>query len=298
MLSSLWKGSSREDEERLIRYEENLKQLVSYFPIGGKTHYYPEYLEDIKLQTLILGYEINGIQIYGRDQVRQLSSGALEFLLGKQGETVAATDLNNFALIVPDTSELEKTLDYDSKAAIGKSGQFMRGNSITLVSTPTDIGTPIIDTAVLRRTLVKEGNFQNYKVVVLDPKLDSLTYKERRPKKRIKLSVACTLLSPVDNPSVQSGTLMDCSELCVGIELTEPLLENSVLAKGIPARLDVPMPLLDRTFELMGEVHAVRSNGAVVLKLQRIKKDDQFEDLQLVDRLELRASLAQLSQGT
>lgn len=298
MFSSLWKSLSGEDEERTNRYVEHLKRLVTYFPIGSKTNYYPEYLEDINFETMILGYELNEKQIYERDHVRELSDGSVEFFLDGSGETVTAADLASFALIVPDTSELEKTLDYNSKATLGKSGQFMRGNSITLVSKATGKGTPIVDTTVLRRTLVKQGYYQDYKVVILDPRLDSLTYKEQRQKQRMKLSLACTLYTPADSHSGQCGTLIDCSEMCVSIKVPQSQPDDATLAKGMQVRISIPIAMLDRTFELTGEIYAIRSNSTVVLKLQRIRKVDEFEDLQLVDRLDLRASLAQCSHGS
>jgi len=273
----------------MSRYAEHLNQLVTYFPIGEKINYYPEYLEDINLETMILGYEVNENPIYVRDHVRQPDDATVEFFLEDSGETLTAADLS----IVPDTSDLEKTLDYGSKAVIGKSGQFVGGNSITLVAAATDKGTPIMDTTVLRQMLVKQGVYQDYKVVALDPTLESLTKKEHREKKRLELSLACTLFSPIDSPSGHSCKLIDCSELCVGIEMPCTPADGSPLVQGTPAQLCIPMPSQNKSFELMGEIFAIRSEDIVVLKLQGIKKGDKFEDLQLVDRLELRASLVQ-----
>lgn len=297
MLSSFWKSLSGEDEERINRYAEQLKQLITYFPIGGKINYYPEFLEHITFESMILGYEINDHQIYARDHVRGLDGDIPEFFLQESGELLTAADLASFTLIVPDTSEVEKTLDYDSKAVIGKSGQFARGNSITLISTVASEGLPNVDTTVLRRTQVEQGYYQNYKVVILDPSLNSLTKKNRRHNNRMDLSQACLMFTPIDSQSAQCGTLVDCSELCVGIEVQKAQLDDGIFTVGMPVRLSIPMPTLDRIFELTGEIFAIRAESTVVVKLHGIKKDDKVVDLQLVDRLDLRASLVQCNHG-
>jgi len=296
MFSSLWKSSSGEDEEPIKDYSQQLKKLTTCFPIGSKINYYPEYLDDISFETIILGYEINGKALYQRDHVRALNDVNVEFFLEEYDETLNASDLASFTLIVPDTSDLEKTLDYNSKAVIGRAGQFVRGKSITLVSAATVEGTPIVDTTVLRRFQVKQGFYQDYKVVSLEPRLESLMNKELRKRDRIELSLPCTLFTHEDNQSGRCATLIDCSELCVGIALQQVQADDASLSSGVAVRLCLPMPRLDKTFELTGEIYAFRPNGTVVVNLQRIKKLDKFEDLQLVDRLELRASLVQCYQ--
>ena len=296
MLSSLWKSWSGEDKEQGKLDAERLTQLVKSWPIGSKTSYYPEYLADINLETMILGYEVNDIQIYDRDRVSIPDGGAAQFHLVDSDESVSAANLNSFALIVPDTSELEKTLDYNSKAVIGRSGQFVRGNSITLVSPATDKGTPIIDTSVLRRTIVRQGYYQNYKVVALDPILHTLTHKEHRQKQRIELSLSCSILIPEDSQSGTDGTLIDYSESCIGVVLSQELPNDAVPSEGMPVRVNLPIPAMDRIVELSGEIYTVRSNGTLVIKLLGIRKTDNFENLTLVDRLDLRAGFAQLGQ--
>lgn len=276
----------------MLHYAEQLKQIITYFPIGGKINYYPEYLEDVDLETIILGYELNEKAIYARDHVRDLN-GVLEFFLEETAETLTAADVASFAFIVPDTSELEKTLDYNSKAVVGRSGQFVRGNSITLVSASKSNGIPILDTAVLRRTILKDGYYHNYKVVTLDPKLDSLTTRENRQQARMEFSLPCTIFTPVDSLSGQTGTLIDCSELCVGFQLSDVSTDNKELSEGAVARLCIPMPELDRAFDLTGEIVAIRSNGSTVVELKSIYKLGKVQDLLLVDRLDLRAALVQ-----
>jgi hypothetical protein len=295
MLGALWKKTSREEEERANRTAEQLSQLVDFFPIGDKVNYYPEYQQDICFETIVLGYELNGQALYERDQVRKPDGGAPEFVLEQSGETVIATDMPEFAIIVPDTSELEKTLDYFSMAAIGRSGQFLRGNSITLLSKQSQQGTPSVDTSVDGRTLVKAGYYQGTKVVKLIPKLDTLGVVDHREQARLALALPCILFPDPDTDTGLEAQLIDASEHCVGIKLKEQA-DVAVFQEKSAVRLSLPMPALDRVFNLTGRVHASRDHGALIIDIQGIDKTGMIEEMQLVDRLDLRACLVQCSR--
>lgn len=296
MLSSLLKSFSGDDEEhkklatQVNLYADRLKKITDLYPIGAKVNYYPEFLTDIVFETIILGYEINNRPVYSRDHVRERNQG-LEFFIESTSATVPAIDVGSFTFIVPDTSDTTKKLDYDSIAKIGRGGQFMRGNDISLVGSGTNEGIPILDTTVVRKTRVREGYYQNYEVVILDPKFDSLTTKENRQQSRLQFSLPCTLNSAAGNGSVLNCTMIDCSELCIGIQVNDPSNESAIFTEGSTVELSIPIPMLDRSFELIGEVLAVRPNQKLVIELQEINKQGAFEELELVDRLDLRAAL-------
>jgi len=153
MLGSLWKASpTEEDEGRVDRYVGQLKQFIRNYPIGEKVNYYPEYLEKIDFETVILGYEVNETPVYARDLVRGLDGDMVNFNFEASDDTVTAAEIASFSVIVPDTTELEQTLDYFSRAEIGKSGQFVSGHSISLVSSAAEQGPQVIDTTVIRRS--------------------------------------------------------------------------------------------------------------------------------------------------
>ncbi len=295
MLGALWKNSSREEEERAHRYAEQLSQLIDYFPIGDKVHYYPEYQQDICFETIILGYELNGHAVYERGHVHRVDGAALTFMLEQTGESIAATDMPEFAVIVPDTSELEKTLDYFSMAAIGRSGQFLRGNSITLLSKQTHQGTPSVDTSVDGRTLVKAGYYQGTKIVKLVPRLDTLGVVDHREQARLVLSLPCVLFSDVNTESGVKGLLVDASEHCIGIKLQASDTVAHFTEKS-QLRLCLAIPAVDRQFTLTGQVHAIRADGHVIVDVQGMEKEGQVEAMQLVDRLDLRSCLVQSSR--
>ena len=299
MFGSLRKASqTEEDDERVDRYIGQLKQFIRNYPIGEKVNYYPEYLEKIDFETVILGYEVNETPIYGRDFVHGLDSDLPHFKFEESGDIVTAAEIAGFSVIVPDTSELEKTLDYFSRAEIGKSGQFVRGHSITLVSTATDQGPQVIDTTVLRRSMVKRGYYKGYKVVYLEPLLDTQSSKEHRQHMRMELSLDGTLFSPMKNASGVSCTVIDCSEQYVGLQLSKELPQQDTrsLAEGKSVRVLLPIPSLNKTFDLKGKICAYRAkNNMVVVELQAIQKDNTYQDLELVDKLDLRSSLIQNS---
>lgn len=299
MFGSLRKASpTQENDERIDRYIVQLKQFIRHYPIGEKVNYYPEYLEQIDFETVILGYEINNIPIYGRELVHGLDEDMVHFQFEESGDTVTAADIASFSVIIPDTSELEKTLDYFSRAEIGMSGQFVRGHSISLVSSGAAQGPQVIDTAVLRRSMVKRGYYKDYKVVYLEPLLDTLASKEHRKQLRMELSLAGTLFSPMKDSTGVTCTVIDCSEQYLGLQLSQqlPKRDTQSLAQGKSVRILLPMPTLNKTFDLKGHICAVRAeNNIVVLELKGIRKGDVFKDLELVDTLDLRSSLVQNS---
>ena len=268
MFGSLRKAlQTEEDDERVDRYIGQLKQFIRNYPIGEKVNYYPEYLEKIDFETVILGYEVNETPIYGRDFVHGLDSDLPHFKFEESGDIVTAAEIAGFSVIVPDTSELEKTLDYFSRAEIGKSGQFVRGHSITLVSAATDQGPQVIDTTVLRRSMVKRGYYKGYKVVYLEPQLDSLSSKEHRQHMRMELSLDGTLFSPMKNASGVSCTVIDCSEQYVGLQLSKELPQQDTrsLAEGKSVRVLLPIPSLNKTFDLKGKICASRAKNNMVV---------------------------------
>ena len=299
MFGSLRKASqTEEDDERVDRYIGQLKQFIRTYPIGEKVNYYPEYLEKIDFETLILGYEVNETPIYGRDFVHGLDTDMVSFKTEESGEMVTAAEIASFSVIVPDTSELEKTLDYFSRAEIGKSGQFVRGHSITLVSPATEQGPQVIDTTVVRRSMVKRGYYKGYKVVYLEPQLDTLSSKEHRKHMRMELSLEGTVYSPIKNSSGITCTVIDCSEQYVGLQLSQLLPRQNIqsLTEGKSVRVLLPIPSLNKTFDLKGNICAARvKNNMVVVELQAIRKDNTYKDLELVDKLDLRSSLIQNS---
>jgi hypothetical protein len=298
MFGSLWKASpAEEDDGRIERYVGQLKQLIQHFPIGEKVHYYPEYLEKIDFETVILGYEVNKNPIYSRELVDGLSDDTVRFKLEESGDSVTAAEIASFSVIVPDTSELEKTLDYFSRAEIGQSGQFVKGHSITLVSA-ADPTPQVIDTAVLRRSIVKTGYYKDYKVVYLEPLLDTLSSKEHRKQLRMELSLQATLFPSMKTSSGVGCTVIDCSEQYLGLQLAKnlPRRDTHSLAEGKFIRVVLPIPALNKTFDLKGNICAVREqNNVVVVELQGIRKGDAFKELELVDKLDLRSSLVQSS---
>ena len=52
-------------------------EFLRHFPVGARLHYFPEYQRSIKLDTIVLGYEINGQRVF-----------VLKFLQGRNPEWV------------------------------------------------------------------------------------------------------------------------------------------------------------------------------------------------------------------
>ena len=122
--------------------------------------------------------------------------------------------------------------------------------------------------------------------------------KEHRQHMRMELSLDGTLFSAMKNSSGISCTVIDCSEQYVGLQLSKQLPQQDTrsLAEGKSIRVLLPIPSLNKTFDLKGKICAARAkHNMVVVELQAIKKDNAYKDLELVDKLDLRSSLIQNS---
>ena len=130
---------------------ERLKLLVEFFPIGKKLRYIPEFKKEIEFDTLLVAYCVNGEYIYSWESIELDASGVpTAFLVGDRGVRIPVSQLKQFQILVPDTSDLELTLDYHRRAIIGRGRQFIKGNYISLISNSGARGVSTMDTEVAK----------------------------------------------------------------------------------------------------------------------------------------------------
>lgn len=268
---------------------ERLWLLDEHFPIGRKLRYFPEHHRDILFTTIVLGYRVNDHLLYSREAVTVDAAGK------PQGFSVTGTtaflplaEVRRFELIVPDTSELERSLDYVRRASIGPAGQFHRGNTITLLGQPVRRGVPMLETRVERRTILKDGPYAHETLIFLAPDLDTLSVTDLRQKERIEADLPTDLYLAEDLPPLRCR-LVDFSDVALRLRPPEGgTLPPMAAGDRIVVVLRFAEHALDYRFK--GTVLRADAMHAVV-RLTQLYKDDAFVRLSLLDLLEIKAAL-------
>lgn len=291
-LNKVRSPNERPEENHSLRPDEAdwLKELIEFFPIGRKLLYYPEFKKKILLDTVILAYCVNGRYLYSVDAIQRDDQGSPAFFCtGEDGEVIAISDAELFQLVVPDTSDLELQLDYESRALIGRGRQFVKGNDISLVSSVSGRGSATVDTQVATRLLLKDGPYEQTKLVLLTPELGSLVVTDQRKNPRTKVSVPIML-------SVQGGllsvpcTIVDISNgaLCVRLQNTQ--ISTHKIAKGSTVVFTINFAGAEPEYSIKGTV--IRNLPDVrVIQLDGIFKDGRTVPFSPMDHLALKAGL-------
>lgn len=298
MLKTLWnsvrppRGPDEKDgsDRRTGIDAAKLKILTEFFPIGRKLRYYPEFQQDIVFDTLIVAYCVNERFIYSRDAIEMDGNGnPATFMIGEERSALPLSRVKQFHLLVPDTSEMEKTLDYHRRAIIGRARQFLKGNAITLMANAGARGVSTVDTQVARQIAIKEGPYTNSKMILLDPAFDTLSVSDQRRKARVKTRVPVDLYLNRDEPPF-SCVLGDFSESSMRLRVGENLHAMPALAEGFAVTIAIDLGEAAKTYWIKGWVLR-RATDSCVIQFEELYKDGEFLRFNLMDTLELKTGL-------
>ena len=266
---------------------EQFKLIVRAFPIGKKLRYTPEFKNEIVFDTLLVAYCVDGEFIYSRESIEIDAEGyPTAFVLGEQDKRVSIEEVKVFQLLLPDTSDQEKTLDYNRKVLMGRH-QFTKGKYLSLISSYGGRGVTTMDTEVVKLVHLKEGPYASAHMVLVAPEPDSLTVIDQRGKTRTKICVPVTVT--VDENQVP-GTckLVDFSDSMLqirGLAGNEPALH-----KGVEVTLGLHFSELDHQYMIKGTVMR-RTADSCVIKLLTYSKGGPFVGFGSLDHVELKAEL-------
>lgn len=267
-----------------------LKSLVELFPIGKKQRYYPEYKMDIVFDTLVIAYCVNGHFLYSAAAIEcDVDGHPAFFRIDQTGERIHVSKVKSFQLVVPDTSELEIKLDYERRAALGRGRQFVRGNSISLISVGSGKGVSTVDTEVTKLVKQNDGPYAPATLILLTPDFDTLLVTDQRAKARVKISVPL-MLSSDNGPLINACTIVDISDgaLRIHIDSNNPHVPDMELNSEVAMAINLSRAELQ--FNVKGKV--IRSFPEIrVIKLIAILKNGKYEPLGPIDHLELKAGL-------
>lgn len=296
MFKLLWNNPSppkgREKEADVALDGDRMKMLAEHFPIGKKVRYYPEYQRDIVFQTIIIAYRVNEHYVYSREAIQKDGDGMPRaFLIGEKKARLPLDEVRRLQLMVPDTTDMERSLDYARRATLGRNGQFVRGNTITLIAETCRNGIPSVDTQVDSRFHMKEGPYTDNHMILLRPDLDTLQIADQRQKTRVQSRIPVNLYLKDDAPPV-ACILGDFSD--VSLRLTTPP-GQAMPAMRLNDKVVVVINLGDAasTYRVKGMVFRVSADSCVI-KLRQIYKDGDFSPIKTMDVLEIKTGLLNL----
>jgi len=275
---------------------EQIGEFLRHFPLGVRILYYPEFQKNTKLDTIVLGYGINDEMIFSQQAVRVRRTGGMARLFTQSAAgPVEVPRVDRFHFIVPHQERSE--LDFPAKGrALGTAAMtekvvndFKRGNTITLVNKGGKGKVPHVDSVVVRVLDLREGVFAHRRVVLLEPDPGSLEFLDQRHYHRVYTRIPAGL---AQDPKGEKHpcTILDFSERYLRLELSPESSLRAQTGEGSRLFLFVDFQHRDQRVLLKGTAHRFTADG-LVLGLQAIYKHQRFQNLDLLDELDLKTSL-------
>ncbi len=291
--STTRKGKSALPEVPKLLDNERVVEVMECFPIGGKIRYFPVLRKDIVLESLIIAYGLNHYLVYTQNDihVERSSEGTPSIVLDDDWKDVTLRELYSFCFVIPDVGVTNKDLDYVSKAALKSGGWFQRGEQFTLMSVFTHKGVPHVDARIRKNVLLKEGYYANHSVIVLEVQTETLQHVDQRQHHRIKTQIPVKLFfSEEEGP--WECLLVDFTESSFKLRLPESENLKHQLARRRAVIVAVDLPVQMRSFIIKGRILR-RDEEHVVVALKSRLMGDQYEDIDLMTALDLKACLLQ-----
>ncbi|MDT3735596.1 MAG: hypothetical protein ROZ00_05175 [Denitratisoma sp.] len=297
MFKLLWNNPrpsrGREDAAEMALEGDSMKMLGEHFPIGKKVRYYPEYQRDIVFHTIIIAYRVNEHYIYSREAIQRDADGTpLAFLVGVKRAQLPLEKVARLQLMVPDTTDMERSLDYVRRASLGRNGQFVRGNTITLISDACRNGIPSVDTQVDSRLRMADGPYADNQMVLLRPDFDTLQIADQRQKARVQSEVPVSLYLKEDAPPL-GCILGDFSDVSLRLRPAVPGQPLPPLKPNDKVSVVINLGDAASSYRIRGMIFRSAADACVV-KLRQIYKDGDFATIRTMDVLEIKTGLLNL----
>ncbi|NHN35878.1 hypothetical protein G8764_01050 [Pseudomaricurvus alcaniphilus] len=274
-----------------------LQRFVRAIRIGSRIRYHQEYEEGSSLETLVVGYQVNGHRVFRPGDIRfEADDLGIRVVICEGGQVHDITRIESFALIVPDTSGEERQLDYDSRAQLSRLGPLGPRSRLVLMSSgfASDVEHLKCEAEVYRRSQLQEGVHARLHVVLLTVALGSL--EEHEPRKSSRLSTdLCVTVCKNGTDQVMTAWLRDFSEESIRLELEHEadswpsFGKKDYLLVGLKAAVDKPLRKL--RCECVEE-----RGGARIFKVTHISSQGQPIPYQKLDALELKIDLMGLAE--
>lgn len=298
---NIFKGSSKDsgagrDEPPLLDGRA-LCRVMRHFPFGAKVHYYPEYRKEIVLESVVIGYAINGEFVYSAQGLCcDDESGEITF--SEQGDARSFGRIKSFNIVVPVYTQSEAKLDYIRREELLKVGGLVPGNTITLMAEQQNGQVPVIETTVKRRTVLKEGYYANQTVALLDVDADSLLLTDQRTHMRLQTSLPARVrVTRRGEYRDLIATMVDFSDVSLRLEIAgetnpDPDAEPLKLRDSDDLIVSFNLPGRSEQITLLGDIFRVEGD-AVVMMLKGMVDKGQAGKLGQIEILKIKANLLQ-----
>ena len=271
---------------RVVLDSARLCQLLPHFPIGSNLKFFPEYRQEIIIDSIIIAYLINGETVYSNSHVSTTNNDQTLVLNGNPID-----EINSFAILIPTVNRNEIELDYEQKEILEQSGGLAKGNNITLIGRQSNGKIPFLDTVVQRYARLKGGHFNHTQVAVLNVDPALLEMKDQRSQTRLAAKIpgfVQTKLYSEKNPC----TLIDFSDHTVKVCCDDNEIIPMSCEKGESITLTFNLPSNSTANIMKGKV--IKIDGtSIVVSLDEIQIGQRFKKLTSVDIIEIKTKLLQ-----
>lgn len=273
---------------------ERVEEYIRFFPIGTRIRYSPEFQISTKIESLILGYRINGYIVFEAHALRfNVKEGALALLLRTERGMDEITVVSDFCFILPHQyrSEVDFGADFGDQELMRekKVNDFRRGGMLRLMNKGLDGKVPSVDATVLMTLGVAQGVYANTRVVLLVPDEDSFLLMDQRVFHRVYTHIPATVAVDVSGPRYQC-TLLDFSERYLRLSMDDSPKFAAGLRESAKIFVLIEGDQPSQTILLGGQVYRKRGANCVIA-LTHILKDNRLQRIDPLDELELKTKL-------
>lgn len=273
---------------------EKVEEFVRFFPIGTRIRYSPEFQISTKIESLILGYRINGNIVFEAHALKfNVRQGVLSLTVKTDRGMDEVKLVNDFCFILPHQyrSEVDFGTDFGDSDQMRekKVNDFRRGGMLRLMNKGLDGKVPSVDATVLMTLGVAQGVYANTRVVLLVPDEESFLLMDQRVFHRVYTHIPATVAVDVSGPRYQC-TLLDFSERYLRLSMDASPKFAAGLREGTKIFVLIEGEQPSQTILLGGQIYRKRAVNCVIA-LTHILKDNRLQRIDPLDELELKTKL-------
>ncbi|GAB1255663.1 PilZ domain-containing protein [Aurantivibrio plasticivorans] len=276
------------------RHLETVKRIISCFVIGGRVRYIVDFEETARLESLVIGYNINGHLVFQKNQVVSDPDHILPgftLLLEDRQEDIEYIDC--FSILIPSDIGEERKLDYQTRASLGRRGPFAVGKDFSLMSLNPDRENIRLNAEVKKNILLKDGIHAGHTVAQLDVLMGSVESYELRDAVRVPIYVAAKI-SPAENEEYSPAYVLDISEKALRFIPNPPSASHRWIKNNTKIHINVSL-LQGRQEIVLRCVVILQRGNEWVANIEKIRRQGRFVEFETIDAMELKIALLNTS---
>ncbi len=269
-------------------------ELLNLFPIGSHINYCPKGQSSLLFNTLLIGYRINGIDVYSAADFSFDEQGRL--LLKHSPSSVALDVLDTVCFIAPCDDQNASRLDYSRREELERFNLSESGNQLTVLGQTIGRKTPSVEARLNQTQRLLDGIFANQPVNLFALNVERLTFYDQRNYFRIQTRYPAEL-QPATGGDLIACDIRDFSESAAKLELITQADVPENLWEG--RRVILSLLLNDQTLHIQGRILRREPSGHLVMRLEAIQQGDEFEPLSNLDAMGIKSQILQatVNQG-